>query len=126
MRSRGAAELGKILHECDESGWDGYDALPVLTETAIRTFAFVYDLPEWMQAPDIIPEADGEIALEWFIAPELTFSVSIGHSGPIHYAGLFGDGEEIHGVAPYSFCVPESVLQMLAKLFRKTTARRAA
>jgi hypothetical protein len=78
-----------------------------------------------MLTADVVPESDGEIAVEWYLSKNLTFSISIGQRGPLNFAGLFGD-EEIHGLAAYDFCIPETVPQMLAKLFKKAAVRRAA
>jgi hypothetical protein len=128
LHARAANDLFRILGECSVAGWDGYRARPITAETCIRTFEFLFDLPQWMTAPDLVPEADGQIAIEWSFPPSQTLSISIGAEGPLHFAGTFRGGEEIHGVAPYSYCIPESVLQILAKTIRTGTAaiRRAA
>jgi len=68
-----------------------------------------------MQAPDIVPEPDGEIAIEWYRGAGQTFSISIGPSGPVHYAGRFGHNQEIHGVEPFLDGVPSRLLDLISE-----------
>jgi len=126
LPARALADLARVAREGAKEGWDGYHAKPVTLTTCDRVRAFLSGLPLWMSAPDIVPEADGEIAIEWYVAPDQTFSISIGESGPLHYAGLFGHDEEVHGVAPFSDNVPQNVLQFISDLLRSPAARRAA
>ena len=127
LPARAFSDLARVARECAKEGWDGYDAKPVTRTTCDRACAFLNILPLWMFAPDIVPEADGEIAIEWYIAPERTFSVSIGESGPLHYAGLFGHDEEVHGVAPFTGNVPENILRCILDILRsRAPACRAA
>lgn len=125
LQVRAAAELTKIAAETSIEGWDGYDARPIAPETLARAFRFLGGLPEWILAPDIVPEADGQIAIEWYLSPNLTYSVSIPPSGQLQFAGRFGE-EKLHGAAPHDSSIPESVLQMLGLFLRKAAARRAA
>jgi hypothetical protein len=79
-----------------------------------------------MPAPDVVPEADGQIAIEWYFAPEQTFSVSMGESGPLHYAGLFDHEDEVHGVKAFDgITVPENILQLICKLLRAAAGQVA-
>lgn len=126
LPARAFADLARVARECTKEGWDGYHAKPIMQAACNRARAFLSDLPPWMSAPDIVPEADGEIAIEWYIAPDQTFSISIGESGPVHYAGLFGHEREVHGVEPFDGVVAEEILQFICKLLRSTAARRAA
>jgi hypothetical protein len=125
LNVRAEAELARIAAETAFDGWDGYSAKSISESTLSRAYRFLVELPDWIPPPDIVPEADGEIAIEWFLSPNLTFSVSIPCSGPVHFAGRFGD-EKLHGAAPHDSSIPESVLQMLGLFFRKAGARRAA
>lgn len=126
LQAQASAHLARIARECAKESWDGYHAEPVTPATCNRVLAFLEDLPPWMRAPDIVPEADGEIAVEWYFAPNQTFSISIGEHGPLHYAGLFGHNEEIHGVAPFSDSIPGKILEFISDLLRSPAARRAA
>lgn len=126
LPARAFADLARVSRECSDKGWDGYEAKPITQGTCARALAFLNDLPLWMPAPDIVPEADGEIAIEWYIAQNQTFSVSIGENGPLHYAGLFGHDDEVHGVKTFDGAtVPDEILQLICRLLRSPAARRA-
>lgn len=126
LHAQAAAELGRLARECAEVGWDGFTGKAIPNVVLVRAARFLCALPPWMAAPDIVPEADGNVAIEWYFAPHRSFSVSIGEQGALHYAGLFGGEEEIHGLAPFLDEVPQSVVQLLARLVRETNASRAA
>src|SRR5688572_3414002 len=66
LKVRAAAELTRIAAESSANGWDGYGATRIAPETFDRAYKFLSELPEWILAPDIVPEADGQIAIEWF------------------------------------------------------------
>jgi hypothetical protein len=83
----------------------------------------------WLPAPDIVPEPDGDLSIEWDFGPDKIFSISIGEMGKLHYAGLLGGGVERHGVEPYSGVVSTEVLGYIKRLVDGATAansRRAA
>jgi hypothetical protein len=44
------------------------------------------------------PEPDGEIAFEWYSKNKSTFSISLGKSDKLSFAGLLTDGKKVHGV----------------------------
>lgn len=127
LPARAFADLLRVSRECSHEGWDGYGAKAITQATFIRAQAFLNDLPPWMPAPDIVPEADGDIAIEWYVAENQTFSVSVGGDGPLHYAGLFGHDDEVHGVKAFDgAAVPDEILQLICRLLRSPAASRAA
>jgi hypothetical protein len=71
-----------------------------------------------MPVPEIVPESDGEIAIEWELGPFEIFSISIGEQGPVHFAGIFGKNKERHGVEPFEGSIPEEILDYINKLLR--------
>jgi hypothetical protein len=123
LQARAYAELAQIARECCEEGWDSYGAKPVTRATCDRVALFLDDLPAWMAAPDLVPEADGEIALEWYLGKAQTYSISIGEKGPLHYAGLFGQNQEVHGVEPFTDSVPARLLEFISEFLNKPAAR---
>ena len=126
LQARAISELGRLENECSEPGWDGFNGRPIAALTVVRARTFLCALPSWMTAPDVVPESDGNIAIEWYFGPHRSFSVSLGSDGPVHYAGLFGGEEEIHGAAPFLGQIPQSIVQLLARLVREASARRTA
>lgn len=125
LQSRAAAVLARIAFEYAEAGWDGYRSKPIRRAACERAQSFIDALPCWMPSPDIVPEADGEISIEWDLAPDRIFSISIGAEGPLHFAGIFGRNKERHGVEPFDEAVPEEIFNYINQILR-TPARRAA
>lgn len=126
VQSKAFPDLGRIARDCAYADWDGYRAEPISQSTCNRAGVFLALLPTWMIAPDIVPESDGDIAVEWYAAPERTFSISIGAIGPLHYAGLLGHEEEVHGVVPFTDNIPETLLRHISEIIRNADARIAA
>jgi hypothetical protein len=123
LQSKLATDLARIALECSEAGWDGYQAQPITTETLSRAEKFLVDLPPWMQVPDIVPESDGELAVEWYGRDGKTLSISVGETGVLHFAGLFGRNREVHGVEPFVDSVPKRLLRLIFE-FTSSTADR--
>ncbi len=68
------------------------------TETVVRALFAL--LPKSTPAPEVIPEADGEICLSWVVDSERQMSLSFGAHGKINFAGQFGKEGGIHGWQP--------------------------
>lgn len=126
LQSQAYVNLARVARECAQENWDGYGAKAISQAACDRVRAFLDDLPIWMPAPDIVPEADGELAIEWDLAPNRIFSVSIGESGPLHFAGLFGHEKERHGVEAFDGKISEEILRYINELLRSPAARRVA
>lgn len=94
--------LLKIFFDCAEDDWDGYSAVAISEPTLNSAFKLASELSDDLPSPEFSPEPDGEIALEWYGANSSVFSISIGESGKINYAGLFPDGNSSHGVEDWS------------------------
>jgi len=104
------------MDECKTQDWDGYGASAIDATTAANVRRFIEDLPAWLPTPEVVPESDGEIALEWNRGPSRVFSVSVGNTAALHYAGLFGRGVERHGVEPFSGVVSQEILRYIQEV----------
>jgi hypothetical protein len=107
--------LALLKQECAEPGWDGYGAQPVNEETLERVVAFLRALPENVPVPDLVPEPDGEVSVEWQNGPRRVFSVSIGPHGRLSYAGLLG-ASRWHGVDLFFGAVPPEIIRGIARV----------
>ena len=125
LHSLAYATIEEVRAECSKANWDGYGAKPISEAVAERAKLFLDNLSSLLPAPDIAPEADGELAIEWHFGLRRVFSVSIGEEGPLHFAGLFGE-EERHGVEPFDGVVSSEVLGYVRKLFSRRAAASAA
>jgi hypothetical protein len=112
--------LGRVLEECAEPGWDGYRARAVSEATARRVETFINALPMSLTAPEIVPEPDGEIAIDWHFSPTLQLSISVGLEGPLHFAGVIGEAygqpRVRHGTEPFEGSVGGDLLRYIHEL----------
>src|SRR5438552_1162348 len=109
--------LVDTLLDCLHPDWDGYSALPVRPETYQNARRFLECLGGVSPQPSISPEPDGEISFEWYRAPRLRFSVSIGPDATLSYAGMFGTSS-VHGTETFLDEVPVGILNQLDRLYR--------
>lgn len=131
------AELSRIRSECGRANWDGEGAVEV-TERAIDLTARIAEalfhlLPKGTPAPDLIPEADGDICMTWSADATRVFSMSIGEHGKINFAGQFGREGGVHAWKPVDAKTDralgeslEDVVRYVSRLFACPVARRAA
>lgn len=131
------AAIRSIKNDCTNADWDGSGAIPVSIQTIGLTAKIVETLftmlPRGTSAPDLIPEADGEICISWSVDAGRLFSLSVGAHGKINFAGQFGKEGAIHAWQPIdatSRSTLEESLQDVARyvgrLYTDTAARRAA
>jgi len=83
-------ELAEIQDECSIANWDGYNALPLQTNSLEYAKRFLAFLPIGIEAPAVSIEPDGEISFEWYRSASRILSVSFGSSGEIHCAAIIG------------------------------------
>lgn len=99
-----SAAFAEIRQICAAADWDGEGAKAIsgrtvaLAEIVVQTLFAM--LPKGTPAPDILPEADGEICIDWSVDTDRIFSISIGEHGKVNFAGQFGAGGGIHGWRP--------------------------
>ena len=58
-------DLEITVSECSNRNWDGYGAEPISNEAAADAIVFLRLLPSALPRPEIVPEPDGDIGLEW-------------------------------------------------------------
>ncbi len=108
-------DLAGLKQECREPGWDGYRAKSVNAETLEQVVAFLRALPENVPVPDLVPEPDGEVSVEWQNGPRRVFSVSLGPHERLSYAGLLG-ANRWHGVDLFFGTVPLEIIRGIARI----------
>lgn len=106
----------EVFNECQEPGWDGYDATPISKAALEGAIALVAVLPDRIDTPDIVPEADGRIALEWDRGTDMIFSLSV-EGNNLVYAGILGAGKRRSGEALFSKEMPFAIEHALSEHF---------
>lgn len=117
VRAGRRAALEAAWREVSVPGWDGYGAEAVTASTYAMAKAFLETLPTDAPTPEIRADPDGEISFDWYTRPDQVFSVSVGGSGMLSYAGLFGKNNA-EGKEWYDGGLPEVVAFNLARLYR--------
>ncbi len=132
-QSLALTSLFQLIQECSQPGWDGHGARVLSERTVLRAKAFLDALPASLSSPDIVPEPDGEIAIDWYFGPNQQLSISVGESGPLHFAGVIGEAygqpRVRHGKEPFEGVVAGDLLRYIHELHELagvTGRRRAA
>jgi hypothetical protein len=99
-----------------EENWDGFHAAPVSRLAYDFGRAVLLTLPRGMLDPEVSPDTDGEIRLDWQLERDLMFSMSVSASGRIAYAGLFGPNR-VHGTEQFTGTLPPPIADGLRRLF---------
>jgi hypothetical protein len=86
------SRLWSLVDECGNANWDGEGALPVEDRAAMAAADFILALPDDVPLPDLSPEPDGSIGLDWLPSRQSALSLSIGTSGRLAYA--WSDGSD--------------------------------
>ena len=117
-RDRALEELNNVFNECSEENWDGYMAAPVSKCVYSNVKKLLAMIPSSFPEPDILPEPDGSIGLEWFKKKNFVFVISIADNNIISYAGLFGKNNKIHGTECFYDSLPKIITDCLMRLFQ--------
>lgn len=131
------AAIRSIKNDCTNADWDGSGAIPVSVQTIGLTAKIVETLftmlPRGTPAPDLIPEADGEVCISWSVDAGRLFSLSVGAHGKINLAGQFGTEGALHAWQPIDSISRDAfkeslqdVARYVEKLYAGATARRVA
>lgn len=109
-------ELDKACWSSSVDNWDGSGAPAVDGATYERAKAFLEAFPRSASEPIVGVDPDGEVSFTWSRAPTAVFTVSIGGSGQLSYAGLFGQST-VYGMEHFVDEIPKAVWTNLARLF---------
>jgi hypothetical protein len=94
------SKLRALAIECGQENWDGDGAAMIDPMAIINAEAIVRALPIGVPLPELAPEPDGSVSLDWIQSSTRQFSVSVGRSQRLAYAWLDGT-DRGHGVATF-------------------------
>jgi len=109
-------ELTEVWNECQESNWDGYDALPVSRDALQNMRTFLEALPLGSQRPTIGADPSGNLSVEWYRNPRRVLSVSVSAEDLLHYAALLGSSKTC-GTETFFDEVPKSILDLVRRVY---------
>ena len=110
------SECWALVEECAENGWDGNDGAPISAIAAQRATAFIRVLPAQFPLPEMAPEPDGAISLDWIRSRDRVFSLSIGAGRRLPYAWI-DRTDSGHAVAFFDgTTVPPRMLEAIRRI----------
>jgi len=109
--------LYEVYQECSEANWNGYDAIPMSQEAYFEARELLRMIPSSYPMPDILPEPNGEIGLEWYKDKDFVFAITVGGKNRITYAGLFGKDNETHGTEFFADSLPKVISENIERIF---------
>lgn len=110
-RDRAIESLLEAYNRCSVQGWDGYDSLPLSDIAVTEACNFLEALPSWIPIPDVVPEPDGSVGLEWYAGKNRVFVVSVSGNNVVYYAGLIGKGNKKHGSIAFNESIPKDIIE---------------
>jgi hypothetical protein len=115
LKSDAIAEVWSVAAEASEPDWNGEGALAVDPMTASNAVIFIQSLPPSVPMPEVSPEPDGGISLDWIESRARVFSVSIGSKQSLPFAWLDGNAR---GYGVLSFDGEETPNRVLDEISR--------
>lgn len=110
------AQIWAIVNDCAEPGWDGDGAEPADRLAAFAAADLIRSLPGGIPLPEVAPEPDGAISLDWIRSRNRLFSLSVGTSDRLAYAWIDGS-DRGHGVARFDGeTIPTRILQGIGEI----------
>jgi hypothetical protein len=110
------SQIWALVDECGEPGWDGDGGQPISEVAAKMAADFIGALREYAPLPEVAPEPDGFISLDWIQSRNRVFSLSIGEGRRLPYAWIDGTGHG-HAVAVFDGkTVPPRILEGIRRI----------
>ena len=99
-KSKAISKLWQLANECSENNWDDYGSAQIQRSTVSNAVEFIRSLPDKIALPEVAPEPDGSISMDWIKSRNRVFSISLNNQRTFPYAWLDGV-ERGHGVAVF-------------------------
>lgn len=90
-------EIDSLVEECSTGNWDGYGALPVSKEAAEFAKTFIGQIQVEFSTPEIAPEPDGSIGLEWHVDKHKWIIISFNSNGEFFFASQINTKTKFDG-----------------------------
>lgn len=101
-------EVHDLLKDAGTQDWDGEGALALAPETVGIAQKLIDEFPPHVSRPDVNATPHGEVDFDWVIDRDLMFTISVGPSKEIEFAGLF-HGARLNGCEPWKGMLPQFV-----------------
>lgn len=116
------SDLWELAAEHSAANWDGEGASPVSRIASEKAAALIRSLPSHIPMPELAPEPDGSISMDWIASRTRFISLSIGEGDRIPYAWIDGS-DRGHAVARfYSDRFPQRLLDAIQETMAPANA----
>ena len=115
-KSDAISAIWAVAAEAAEENWNGEGALAIHPAAATNAVTFIQTLPACVAMPEVSPEPDGGISLDWIQSRKRIFSVSIGRNRSLPFAWLDGASRGYGVVSFDGEDMPNRVLDEISKL----------
>ena len=111
--------LGNVGAQASKPDWDGEDGDPITNETLELALTLLIGMPADIPMPDLSPESDGGVNMEWHRGYRRVFSVSVKAGQKLPFAWLNGTSR-MHGVANFNGgSAPDVIVDAIRRIIRK-------
>ncbi|MDO9319335.1 MAG: hypothetical protein Q7V56_14185 [Gammaproteobacteria bacterium] len=113
-----------ILSECGSKNWDGYGAEAISREALLNAIHFYHEkLQSDVPYPELTPEPDGEVALEWYGHGGSSCSISFSEKNYVSFASVI-KGSRVRGAAEASDINVRVIKELISKTVQTGHTRR--
>lgn len=98
-----------------EANWNGEGAAPIPEDAIHEARTFLQKLPTTFPLPEVTPEPDGYLGLEWYANKSLLYVVSFNGKGALSCSGLIGP-DRTYGTRYMDEGIPAEILRNIAKV----------
>jgi hypothetical protein len=124
-RTEAVSEILTVAAKHSHFDWDGEGADAVSMLAADRAIAFIQALPGSLPVPEVAPEPDGSISLDWIYSRSRILSISIGVSDRLALAWMDGT-DQGHAVARFDGeRIPPLILERIRETMGHAAVRAA-
>ncbi len=90
--------LEEIATECMNEDWDGYGAKPISDDACKALLGFISQIEPSLPVPEVVPESDGDIGLEWHVNNNRWLILSFHSREVVHYAARLDEYSKNDGI----------------------------
>lgn len=124
-RASAIARIWNVAQECAAADWDGAGALAIDPAAALLATSIIRALPEDVDLPEVAPEPDGALSLDWVQSSRRLISISAGQTDRIAFAWLDGTNSG-HGVERFDgVSLPPRIVSEIRSVLASAAVRAA-